>query len=142
MPKENVKSRPKIEFTIPIGKNGKDIKFEDFYKKFNSPREIIETKEWKDFYSHFYEFTELELDIDIKETVAELEEYDEEQQIEEIEKLKQENEKLKKENEELKKKLQEYEVKNELKTMEKVQKLIKQRLSSKNTLRNIHASLG
>ena len=86
MPKENVKSRPKIEFTIPIGKNGKDIKFEDFYKKFNSPREIIETKEWKDFYSHFYEFTELELDIDIKETVAELEEYDEEQQIEEIEK--------------------------------------------------------
>ena len=86
MPKENVKSRPKITFTIPIGKNGKDIKFEDFYKKFNNPREIIETKEWREFYSHFYEFTDQELDIDIKETVADLEQYDEEQQAIEIEK--------------------------------------------------------
>lgn len=82
----NVKTRPKINFKIPVDKNKKDIKFEDFYKRFNTPAEIVETKEWKDFYSHFYEFEELELDIDIKETLYDLECYDADRQVEEIEK--------------------------------------------------------
>ena len=81
-----VKVRPEINFTIPTDPSGKDIKFEDFYKRFNTPQEITETKEWTEFYGHFYEFSDLELDIDIKETLLDLENYDEERQAEEIEK--------------------------------------------------------
>lgn len=52
-----------------------EIPFERFYKQFNTVREVTETKEWKEVYSHYYEFNENELDIEIGETMEDMEAY-------------------------------------------------------------------
>lgn len=68
--------RPKIP--VP------EIPFEKFYPKFKTVRDITNTEEWKTIYSNYYEFDENELDIDIRETLTDINEYDSKRQEEEI----------------------------------------------------------
>jgi hypothetical protein len=77
--------------TKPISRPNLDpdkewMKFEDFYQQFDEVSEVIESKEWKEFYSNFYHFTDDELEITIHETLKDLEEYSPERRMEEIEK--------------------------------------------------------
>ena len=48
--------------------------FYKFYPKFNKVSEIVEQPEWE-VYSQFYEFDKYEMDIDIQETIEEMEEW-------------------------------------------------------------------
>lgn len=82
----SVKIKPKPQSRPEIDSNKTWEKFENFYKKHNTVRELIETKEWKEFYSHFYDFTDDELDIEIGETLADLEAYSPKRKMEEFEK--------------------------------------------------------
>lgn len=69
-----------------------ELPFEKFsgIDRLNNPFEtvgdILETKEWEEIYSNYYEFDEMQKEIRINETMAELEEYTIEQQMEEFRK--------------------------------------------------------
>src|ERR1035437_8542454 len=50
------------------------IPFDIFFEKHNTVKEVLETEEWKNIYSNYYEFDKFETEIDIHET--EIDEYD------------------------------------------------------------------
>lgn len=57
--------------------------FEDVYNRYDTVREFVASKPYKDIYSFYYEFTDFELDIDIHESAEDKDEYDlEKQEIE------------------------------------------------------------
>lgn len=60
------------------------VKFEKFFKKHETIRDVVSTKEWDEIYKHYFEFTDNELDIKIHETKEEIEAYSQEKQIKEI----------------------------------------------------------
>jgi hypothetical protein len=68
------------------------IRFEDYYsppprskgRRFSTVRELSEDDEFKNVYSHFYEFTKFELDIPIGEKIEDQENFSPEQQIKEL----------------------------------------------------------
>lgn len=75
------KSRPKKDIPVP------KIPFEKFYQeenKFKTIKEVLKTKEWKDIYSNYYDFEEVEEEIRIHETEEEIENYNAHQQTQEI----------------------------------------------------------
>jgi hypothetical protein len=72
------RSRPKKEIAVPREK------FEEFWKRFDTVAEIIETDEWKEIYSNYYDFSELEKTVVISETMEEIEAYDANRQTQEI----------------------------------------------------------
>jgi hypothetical protein len=78
--KQKPESRPDVDSDI------KWEKFEEFYRKHKTVREVVDTDEWDEFYSHFYEFTDDELDIRIGETLMQLEAYSPQRRMEEVEK--------------------------------------------------------
>ena len=60
--------------------------FETFYQKFHFVKEMLNSPEWKETWSHFYEFNKYELEINIKETDEEIEAYSFEKQVQETRK--------------------------------------------------------
>ena len=59
-------------------------KFDLFYKEFEYVEDIVETDEWKEIYSNYYDFDKSELGIKINESEYDIESYDSEKQISEI----------------------------------------------------------
>lgn len=74
------KSRDKKDIPVP------KLPFEKFYKQqcFDTIQEMTESKEWKDIYSNYYDFGDLEKGLLIHETPEEIEEYDAHRQMQEI----------------------------------------------------------
>lgn len=73
-----------IKNTIPDDLVYPTAPFEEYYHKFKTVREMTEDSYWRDVFSKFYELDELELDIPIGETTADLDAFDAERQIEEV----------------------------------------------------------
>jgi len=60
------------------------VTFEEFYNEHNLVKEILSSKEWEETWKYFYEFSPAELEIDIKETVDDVNAYDIKRQMVEI----------------------------------------------------------
>ncbi len=72
-------SRPKKE--VPVPKEP----FEKFCTKYKNLRQVMKTKEWKEIYSNYYNFSGYELDVSYtQESLEEIENYDLATQEEEI----------------------------------------------------------
>jgi hypothetical protein len=71
-------SRPKKEIPIP------KIAFEKFFMQFDTVAEVMETDEWREIYSNYYDFDELQQTINIQETVEDMETYNAARQREEL----------------------------------------------------------
>jgi len=78
-------SRSKKEIPVP------EMPFEKFYKqeqdgvfKFQTISEVMETEEWKEIYSNYYDFGDLEQEIQIGESEEDIENYDSNRQTQEI----------------------------------------------------------
>lgn len=72
------RSNPKKDIPVP------KLKFEEFWTQFDTIAELMESDEWKEIYSNYYDFSDVELDIQINETEEEIENYGHQRQIEEI----------------------------------------------------------
>lgn len=60
------------------------VPFESFYVNYKDVKHLIKTPEWKKIYSHYYEFTEFEEDIDFSETLEDFNNYSPERQRQEL----------------------------------------------------------
>jgi hypothetical protein len=65
------------------------VRFENFYTGFKGQtvHNIVESSEWKDAYSHFYEFNRIELEIPIGETTHDLDAFSQSQIFVELAKI-------------------------------------------------------
>jgi len=72
------KSRTKKEIPVP------EKPFEKFYREFDTIREMMKSWEWKEIYSNYYDFGDLEQEIIINESMDEIESYDAHRQTQEL----------------------------------------------------------
>lgn len=70
-------SRPKKKIAIP------EVTFEDFYKRFDTIAEMMESDEWNEIYSNYYDFTDLEKTVSLNEPFDEIQAYDARRQTQE-----------------------------------------------------------
>ncbi len=71
-------SNPKKVVPVPT------LKFEEFWTRFDTVKELMETNEWKTIYSNYYDFSEVEADVKINEPEEDVEAYDAQRQTQEI----------------------------------------------------------
>lgn len=64
------RSRPKKEIAVP------ELAFEKFCAQYSNVSEIVQTEEWKEIYSNYYDFDDLpDLDVVIDDTIDDMEMY-------------------------------------------------------------------
>lgn len=71
-------SVPKKKIPVP------EMAFEEWYKQFKNYEEMMDTDEWREIYSNYYSFEDSEKEIEINEEVADMNEYTQHRQIQEI----------------------------------------------------------
>jgi hypothetical protein len=60
------------------------VSFEEFYHKFKTVREMVESDDWEKIFSIYYEIEDCELDIPVGETTDDLNSFSPEKQLEEV----------------------------------------------------------
>jgi hypothetical protein len=60
------------------------VSFEEFYHKFKTVREMVESDDWEKIFSMYYEIEDCELDIPVGETTDDLNSFSPENQLEEV----------------------------------------------------------